>query len=1185
MLSKLNRQVKLIFYSLLGHLFANFNATKKPIISIIQYIVNNDTSEENLFMDHVISIFWNLCLVLYYEFNIDVKDNIARLDEALSEYNELIAVQQNSYILAKQYFGFIGDILSSNTKIVNSKAEVFYDMFKCFLSIDDSTIAVRLKKLLGIKLPVNSKQTNIDEFIKHNGEPEAQSYHIFNSQIYLVFSNMFGSMTRINEFEFKHEIEKIVLELCLYNREVFFENCIKIYLRIHEYISDEVKEFFHSLKNKRQLKDTLLTLPFEKMTQTERSAVLRFLKSGLIVMYFSTKGQKNKNFILSKQNFILDFISGLPSKERKDIIDHFFSYLGFEMRTIEQQSEKLAHLLCNKNIKHVEKLLKFMKLLVKNFGILAKDYSTILLNFLIEIFDFYTQVGSKNKKEGAHETNSRHSFAAKVKAVKRNTFDILTIFYISFPELDYSIITKRLLELIKPQIDTLQYNEVSNIHKIAKLFFIWSELETYKINFIEHSYLIPSFIPILSSKNITSSFAEKIFEFLNRLIMYNGNFNLYKNNEQFLKQKLLGMGLVHDASMKDDSYLYVHNRILNSNVSIIGEKLIHDHSNLILTQLNGYCRKEKNLKGKKYVPSDGFILAVEQVVSLSHFIDQNSLGMSLELLKENLDPSKINTKVTGNPFDDAQKFIKRQKYKASLLKTFALVSRILEKYTVDPNFFLRTIMNLFIELSDPELFMELKPFVVAVSSNQAYKHLLPSLRILMEIFSKSKKIENDLNYDIVYTQLEEAQQIIDEHDDENVELLLMIALRLLTSKDKSVRTQSLQLFKVFFDKATRGPKNENTSSVLTRITDHIKKFVNKPLPKDEQVKYLISLIVSYIEFTQTPLVQEKYPDLPYMTDNLADTKRFLPDFTDLKLTYRISQMTVFISTIGVVDYTFAIQVLLPLLENLLFSKLQEQQDSHMPAASRNNNIVNYANITIDMVAHLTQSFTATQIVAYVTKKANFMKKQLMFGETVAKMISKVLNHLNSLDSNAPVNKPKIKKLTTGALPILKKILYEDKRDNKKPQPALCECILKLIRLGGEKIFKAEFGKLVNQSTVLVKNKETRNKGLKLLYTISNLAGFENFGVVLDDIKEQLGQQRNVRNYSIRYLLDRLLTGDPNTHTGKLDHCVKDLILFIKEEAFAEFFDDRAEDRGKKMANAKAIIKLLGSVVSLDAGVI
>ena len=324
--------------------------------------------------------------------------------------------------------------------------------------------------------------------------------------------------------------------------------------------------------------------------------------------------------------------------------------------------------------------------------------------------------------------------------------------------------------------------------------------------------------------------------------------------------------------------------------------------------------------------------------------------------------------------------------------------------------------------------------------------------------------------------------------------------------------------------------------------------------------------------------------MPYISSNLDKITQFLPDFTDLRLTHRISQLNTLTLTVKNLDYDFTVQIVLPLLENLVFAKLQDQKSAYMPASAKNNNIVNYTNATIDTVYHLTRDFTVTQLVAYLTKKANLIKKQTLFGETVPKIISKVLNHLSGIDSNDATTGVKVKKLTANVLPILKKILYEDKKEEKKPQAALCESILKVIRIGGEQIFKAEFGKLVNQSITLLKNKETRAKGLKLLHTICSLAGFDNFGTVLEGIKEQLSSQKSVRNYSVRYLLDRLLTGDPNTHTGKLDYCIKDIIQFVKEEAFAEFFENKIEEKGKKLANAKAITKFIGSVASMDKGV-
>ena len=102
-MSKLIRQVKVVFYCLLGHLFANFNATKQPSISMLQYIMNNNDNDENQFVEQIINVFWSLSLVLYHEVNIDLKIDPIGFSEDLQQYSELIVAKQNIAILAKQF--------------------------------------------------------------------------------------------------------------------------------------------------------------------------------------------------------------------------------------------------------------------------------------------------------------------------------------------------------------------------------------------------------------------------------------------------------------------------------------------------------------------------------------------------------------------------------------------------------------------------------------------------------------------------------------------------------------------------------------------------------------------------------------------------------------------------------------------------------------------------------------------------------------------------------------------------------------------------------------------------------------------------------------------------------------------------------------------------------------------------
>lgn len=1167
----------------MGHLFANFNATKQPAISIMQYIINATGEMDRIFVDTVLNVFWDLSMALYYEVNVDLKVDVVQVPAPYNSYLDLLAPKQNLTVLAKQFYTFIGDVVSSNTKIVNASSTRLFELFKRYVQVDGSILACRLKQILGDASNAEFEVSmTLEGFVGSKGDPESEIYHPFSSQTYIVFSKVFANMTHVSELGFKQQLEDIVLELCLFNKDMFFENCIKVFLRLHDHLNDDLKEFFHKLKDKRQLKDALLNLDFKKMTHSERASVLKFLKSGLIVLYYSTKGQKNKNFVLSKQNFILDFVSGLPLADRKPIVDKFFSYVGFEIEELSRPSDELVKVLCRKSLKTVDKLLNFVKLLVKNFGILASDYSAVLVRSLIELFEFYTVLGDKLRAEG--ENSSTAGLASKAKNIRKQTLELITTFYIAFPDLDFTEVTKRLIDLLKPQIDLIGQSEVSAVQKVAKLFFIWSELETYKLIFVENPHLLQNFIPILGSPQVIRSFAERIFDFINRLLHYNGNEHMWKDTVHILKARLKLNAFEVDASVTDDSFLFTSNEATQGRLSIIGRRIIETHSNLILGQLNAYCQTEKALKGKKYIPSEGFVSTVEQIVSLSSLIDQKSLGTSLVLLRENLNPSKINSKVVENPYEDAQRLLKRQKYRSSVVKTFGLVATILQRYTSNTRFFTEAIMDLFAELADPELFMEIKHFVVAVKNNEAYVHLRPALSLIDEIFSRSKKIENDLNYDIVYSQLEAAEALVAQHNDENVEILLIAAFRLLTSKDKSVRTQSLKLYQIFLSKAAAQSANDLTLRILIRVIDHIRRFVNRPLPQDEQVKYVVSLITNYVEFANNPETQEKYPSLPFISNNVNEMARVLPDLTDLRLTYRISQLNLLCGSAQQIDYDFAVQLVLPLLENLLFSKLKDQQASHMPAAIKNNNVVNYANATIDVVHHLTRGFTVGQVVAYIVKKANLIKKQAMFGEIIAKVMSRMLNHLSGIQADQSADGAKVRKLTTNVLSTLKKMLYEKDKEDKKAQPALCESILKIIKIGGEQLFRAEFGKLVNQSTGLIKNKESRNKGLKLLHTLSSLAGFGHFGVVLDAIKEQLAQQKNIRNYALRYVIDRLLTGDPKTHEGKLDHCIKDIVECVKEEAFHEFFDDRAEERGKKISNAKSIVKLLGSVASMETGV-
>ena len=1215
-------------------------------MSLINIILNQKNDAINRLTKEILTIFWGLSLSVHNEINLDKE--LILCDSKGNESQKLLELlfkRRPRSVTQIQYYGFIGELISMNAGFINRNADTLYNCFEMYVLNDISIISQKIRKTFESEeteddsSDTRDKNQLINSFMAKLKEREESSWKSAKTIIFVNFLKLFSNMTKITDKPFKNKIEASILELCMFNKENYFEYCIKIFLRINSEILDGHRDLFNSLKDTKALKNTLINFKWDKLTQTETELYLKFLQSSLITLFFTSKGQKNKSYMMSKQNAILNFIADLPIEHRKTFVNRFLDYLGFNTETLTNNLDNPFFLIEKQSVSAMIKFVNFVRQMVKNFGIMARSYAETLFSAFVSIFDFYTEINERLKVMDEDEENLNIN-KKKVKQIRKLVLDLLIDFYICYVDVDYEDNGDKLISLLKPRLEIIHNLPIASTAHILKLVTVWSEIEVYKLNFLKHPYILESVIRMIDSEQSDTQQSNKVLKLLINVILYSGKDDQYQLKSGVFEEEFNKNSLNFGTTDEGNKLLYEKSNG-GQRISIIGRCLIERNSNTILKLINNFNKKEKEERGSKYIPSDSFLELVKIMMTACDINDQEELGICLDLFKSILNPKVINSKTLEKQKDSAQLYVLKEKSKAVFLSLFELVAAILQRYTGDKRFFTNVVMNLFIELKDVDLFLSLDTILKAAVSNPLYSSLSVPLLFLRDILTKNKKMDDNLNYDVIYERLEEIETKFLDFDQENMEIFLMTTYKLLKVKDLSVKRLSLSIFTKYFDNVKNSQIDDSTRNIILRLINNFKSTVKAQLPSDEKFKYILLFFNAYLIFnSQVPL------DLPYKDLVVFANDNLLISLIDLKLLNRIQALNKINDILAnqAFSYPSLSGILLPLIENLMFSKLDEF-DNKYNNSIQNSHFINYSNKVIESVQQLTLQYSSSQIINYIIKKVNFLNKGDIYADLLVKLISKGLSNFSDKSSLQDIVKKidaemrrksknliekdslfltlykkdakkdeanrveetgmeieeapqesELKKLRKHALPALKKLLYTKKEDaDIKSKPVLCDAVLKIIRLSGIGNFKREFARLVSELGGMMKSKQAkvRNQAIKVLFNIAVLNGpfFIHFIIegLIKDFKEV--RHRHIRNYTISYLLERLVikrdyTEELPFEIGNLDYCMKSILFCIVEESFSDMYDEKQDDnfKGKskevKQYKSKNLMKVIGGIVDI-----
>ena len=1246
MIGRLKRQIEVLFYYILGHLFVNFNATKKISFVIINAILNSKNQITDRLGKELLIVFWGLTISIQEK--VSFKEDGVYLGEhkELKRLEGLLTKKKLNCVILSQFYNFIGDTLGTNSNFINKNANDLFGSFVEFIRKDKSVIGRKILRSISNEEnkeksnnQLNSEEDLTDLFISNMSRDKNKDQP--KSIIYINYLKIFSMMSSFSKKEFTDDLEKSILELIMFNKDNYFESCVKIYLRINNEILDSHRDLFNSLKDIKALKNTLLNIRMNDLTESEKELYKKFLKSALISLYFTSKGQKNQSYVLGKQSAILSFISNFHSTERSLFMNKFFDFLGFNIEVLKSDSSYFNVIMMKEGVSSIIRLINFTKLVLKNFGITAKDYAKTLFTLFMNIFNFFTAVIKKIKEKGSNENISNET--KRIKMIRKIVLDLIIDFYITFVDVDYDEETQTLIKLLRPRLVVLHKLPIASSSTVVKLVSVWSEVEVYKIYLLNNPDVFIDTVKTLNSEQTTNIQAKKIITVITNLLTYNGRDDQYNLSSSKFDSVFNKNNFTFNIDSQNNKLLYYKDNKIDQRISIIGKHLVESNSSFILKTFNEYVMREREIKGNKYMPSESFFDLIRLVINVCTIDNQAELETCLSLFKSILNPKLINAKTTENFGDSAKLYVLKGNSKESFISLFHLIGVILAKYKKDRRFFINTVMNLFVGLNEPELFMSLGEIVNSVLTNDLYSSIETPLLLLKTILTKGTKVDDNLNYDIIYTHLKGMEGLIEEFDYENTEVFLMTLYRLLRVKDLSIKRQALSLFEKYLqnNKSKDNLTKEQHKAIIERVVSCFKNMIKTRLPQDEVFKYSLLFFSSYLSSLKNFDL-----NLPYSDLSVLEKDGMLIKLIDLKILNRIPALNTLDELLEehYISYTSLNDILLPLIENLMFSKFDEISNRYANSAIQNSNFINYSNKTIETVQKILSKFEPSQMINYIVKKANFLKKSRSYQDLLVKLISRSLTTFSSKSSLEDVvrkvdfemrnktkeilekeglfsslykktkdtvvqkdkkkeenvdknkNKSMVNKLKLSVLPSLKKLLYnKSQSSDMKIKSNLSDAVLKIIRLSNLQDFKREFERLVSELSDLLKSRQSkeREQAMKILFNMAALNGPYFIHLIIEGLISNLKEIRHkhTRNFTINYLLERLVikkdyTVDLEFNTGCLDYCIDPILHCVIEESFSDMHEEKTDDnfkgKGKEIRKhkSKGIIKAIGSVVDL-----
>lgn len=1018
-------------------MFTKYHNTKAAVQKIIASIIIEAKNNKKF-----INFYLNTLFYLFSVISEKVSVILTVFEfEAYELLNQLTATEE--HLNLDQYFEYLTAALAVSGKLAGNHLNEIYSHYRFILSTQNDTLSESIKSRIGIanakslsdssnqKLELTQQQL-VDIFIQSQSaerKSEVSPAH-WKARIQMnqAFVKAFSLIPNILKTAYTADIEVIMCESLKFDPKLY-EICIRGIYKFESEILRKYQPVLMKLTDKKTIKDALFSIDWNSMTLGERASAMKIVVPTLISLYFDQKGHKNKQMKMSQKNFILYCVSNFNLPEIIQTIHEFLEFIGFDF--LKMNRAQIIATLAKTQVRTLQTLMEFLERTIKNFALQIDNIAKEFLYFLTEIYQVLTLASWELQSEATKTIDGEQGMSkthinSKLKESRRVSFNLLCKILSTYLELDFDDFVKTIIPLLSTRISNLETAENSAVAGPLKLISIFSEFERYKTYLIEYQFLLPSLFSVLKKPQLSDSTAMSIIAIINNLLEYapGNSAEMVANSESVVKQKakalrlvnLFSQGFVTQPRIEDE--LTLKNQ--STSVSVLGRHIIHSNVAIIIESLTTFF-KNKSKESKKYqvLANPTALQALIQIFNNIEISDQAILDQVIQIAFYYFSPKnlkRLNYKddvLTAEDNNDGGMEIRVASRVENYLKVVQIISESFRVYHDSASYFTSKIVPLLIDIERPEILLALSQISQAITQNPTAHSIHASAEFMTKILKPNRKIDNDLDYDNVYEQLQIIKPQIPQFSHGDQQTILSIVFRLIGSHDLGTRIKALEILDEYFGRVFQESENidqeqfDTKTSTVVYLINFLPTLVKRSFGKEDGLKNYVALLSSYLKFAQIFIDSNPrgidYQKLPFYDLYLFVPSNILLDLFSLKLKQRTVAMIKFREEFQNLDksalkYTSTSMVIIPLLENILISQytasFSKEIKNFRKQESNRAQFSSFAGAVATLIAGLSSQFSLTKLVAYVAKKLNLIQKRPQYKIIFLNIIERLLDNLS-----------------------------------------------------------------------------------------------------------------------------------------------------------------------------------------------
>jgi hypothetical protein len=995
-----------VFNFMLGYLNTQYNNVKPAAIKLITSILI--PKENNDFVSH----FLNVYHFVYQRVNeTDQLEPNSFLSRIFTIYNERELI--SSSIVFEDY----SLILQSDSRIVKNHFLTIYESFENYIHKKENRLTASLSdEILRNSNAIEENKMNMElqsefyvekiiNFYKQfNFETKTHSKKLSNFyKFFLSFTNCFCHLGKLENNQIQNRL-KIIFENALKRSEVGYAKGVVYLIKANENLPQHLKDFFKKFTEKHDIKELLITVNTSAITDSEFSVFFDILKPVLTQTFFSTIGKKNKKSVISKQKFILNFVSNMKPNFVKEFIFCLFDNLYANFFTENANS---LELFCELSTGASGKLFDLIESVIDSFSLQITDMIPEIMSFLTQIFEFVENV----KPFLSVEDTAHIQLLKRIKMNKRKIVNLFVKIYSKFIELDFDFHTQKIMKVSFERIENSKKENLDRIDNIIKLLMLFSEFERYKCYFLEYSHLLPVLMSYIGVKRVSKILVQKVADLIKNLIAFYPGVDeaMLKTTNDFLKKKTKSLKL----KLPQNEVWCLFNPDTKEEESIVGLEIIKKHSNLILENIVCYFENTSGLSKQHQAINQPFIRELLMIVLKRIEVNNKDLiERILKILFSFLTIRKLQSlnkdRYSPNQNYDIDFQEKINQKVSHTLEIIDMIGVFCETKDNVTEFFCSHVMSLIPHINNVSVFLGFKAIYQGVSKNKDSDPIRPAVKHLSDCLEPAKKIEQSLDYDLMFNQISLIIDALDGFDETNLKIILVFIFKLLGSSDLAIRIKSNEFLQRLFALIDYLPED----SIRAKFELVVFTFQSLPTvlrltyPSEDCLKNYVEsfyLLIGFYEKHKSVVeVSQRFSEL---IEDMSAIKKsgFTDDFLNPKIISKTIALREFVNFKSI-NLSTNEDLILPIIENVLFFNLAKygkdlKENNFRMVSSKKAHLSHLIAAVSKIIGKLTRQLSFSKLTTYIYKKLNMLQLQTEFTQPILTILSEVFENYASANAS------------------------------------------------------------------------------------------------------------------------------------------------------------------------------------------